>query len=228
MFFYCPLLIVLQGSGQEKLEIAGAIVIENSEETCPIPGTIRWTGSDFEGWNVIIWVSLTGGVKAGMVTDIDNNSYLTISIGDQEWMVENLNVTRYNDNTEIDSVTLNQSWAESTAGAWCYYDNNPNYNYPYGKLYNWHAVKTGKLCPTGWHVPSDMGLDDTDRLFRRSECGWRKEQRAWYCTLGYTKFRSDQSVVLQGYLEVFEPPKENSKASDYLGRTNPGFVMQIT
>jgi uncharacterized protein (TIGR02145 family) len=22
-------------------------------------------------------------------------------------------------------------------------------------LYNWYAVYTGKLCPTGWHVPSD-------------------------------------------------------------------------
>jgi uncharacterized protein (TIGR02145 family) len=24
----------------------------------------------------------------------------------------------------------------------------------YGALYNWYAVSTGKLCPTGWHVPS--------------------------------------------------------------------------
>ena len=25
----------------------------------------------------------------------------------------------------------------------------------YGALYNWHAVKTGKLAPKGWHVPTD-------------------------------------------------------------------------
>ena len=25
----------------------------------------------------------------------------------------------------------------------------------YGRLYNWYAVNTGKLCPTGWHVPSN-------------------------------------------------------------------------
>ena len=24
----------------------------------------------------------------------------------------------------------------------------------YGALYNWYAVNTGKLCPTGWHVPN--------------------------------------------------------------------------
>ena len=22
-------------------------------------------------------------------------------------------------------------------------------------MYNWYAVETGKLCPTGWHVPTD-------------------------------------------------------------------------
>ena len=22
-------------------------------------------------------------------------------------------------------------------------------------MYNWYAVNTGKLCPTGWHVPTD-------------------------------------------------------------------------
>jgi len=25
----------------------------------------------------------------------------------------------------------------------------------YGALYNWHTVNTGKLCPTGWHVPTN-------------------------------------------------------------------------
>ena len=23
------------------------------------------------------------------------------------------------------------------------------------QLYNWYAVNTGKLCPEGWHVPTD-------------------------------------------------------------------------
>jgi uncharacterized protein (TIGR02145 family) len=25
----------------------------------------------------------------------------------------------------------------------------------YGRLYNWYAVNTGNLCPSGWHVPTD-------------------------------------------------------------------------
>ncbi len=30
------------------------------------------------------------------------------------------------------------------------------YKADYGALYNWYAVGTGKLCPTGWHVPTDV------------------------------------------------------------------------
>ena len=29
-----------------------------------------------------------------------------------------------------------------------------DFKIPYGALYNWYAVNTGKLCPTGWHVPT--------------------------------------------------------------------------
>lgn len=29
------------------------------------------------------------------------------------------------------------------------------YKSTYGALYNWFTVNTSKLCPTGWHVPSD-------------------------------------------------------------------------
>ena len=43
-----------------------------------------------------------------------------------------------------------------TTGAWSHYDNDSSqYEATYGKLYNWYAVETGKLCPTGWHVPTD-------------------------------------------------------------------------
>ena len=30
-----------------------------------------------------------------------------------------------------------------------------DYQNDYGALYNWYAVSTGKLCPVGWHVPTD-------------------------------------------------------------------------
>src|SRR5574344_280575 len=89
------------------------------------------------------------------ITDIDGNTYKTVTIGTQTWMAENLKVTKYNDGIAIPNVTDNTAWSELTTGALCDYGNTTSNSETYGKLYNWHAVNTGKLCPTGWHVPSD-------------------------------------------------------------------------
>ena len=89
------------------------------------------------------------------ITDADGNVYTSVTIGTQEWMVENLRTTKYNDGTAIPNVTGNTEWGNLNTGAWCNYNNDNQYDTIYGKLYNWYAVETGKLCPTGWHVPTD-------------------------------------------------------------------------
>jgi uncharacterized protein (TIGR02145 family) len=39
---------------------------------------------------------------------------------------------------------------------YCWYNNDQTtYGETYGSLYNWYVVETGKLCPIGWHVPTD-------------------------------------------------------------------------
>ena len=93
----------------------------------------------------------------GTMTDIDGNTYKTITIGTQTWMAENLKVTKYNDSTAIPNVTDATAWSSLTTGAVCTYNNTTNADTinTYGRLYNWYAVNTAKLCPTGWHVPSD-------------------------------------------------------------------------
>lgn len=91
-----------------------------------------------------------------ILTDIDGNVYKTIKIGTQLWMKENLKTTKYNDGTLIPNVTDNTQWGKLTTGAYCWYNNDAEtHKNPYGALYNWHTIETGKLCPKGWHVSSD-------------------------------------------------------------------------
>lgn len=88
------------------------------------------------------------------ITDADGNEYQTITIGTQVWMAENLKTTSYNDGSSIPNVTDIPTWWNLTTPAYCWYENNSSFKTPFGGLYNWFAVQTGKLCPTGWHVPT--------------------------------------------------------------------------
>lgn len=89
-------------------------------------------------------------------TDGDNNNYPVVTIGTQTWMAENLKTTKYNDGTGIQLITDAILWSADISGAYCWYNNDPaTYKATYGALYNWYTVNTGKLCPTGWHMPTD-------------------------------------------------------------------------
>jgi uncharacterized protein (TIGR02145 family) len=92
----------------------------------------------------------------GTVTDIVGNVYLTVLIGTQEWMAENLRTTRYRNGLNIPNITDDFGWSQASIGAWSSFANDPANDATYGKLYNWLAVDyNSNLCPQGWHVPSD-------------------------------------------------------------------------
>lgn len=92
----------------------------------------------------------------GTVSDIEGNVYKTIEIGTQTWMAENLRTTLYSDATAIPLVADKDEWVQLTTPGYSWYDNDEEmYKDIYGAHYNWYAVGTGKLCPSGWHVPSD-------------------------------------------------------------------------
>lgn len=91
----------------QKLDAERSIRIDDSGETMPSPGTIRFNAStnDFEGWHGLYWASLTGNqYEIDEMTDQDGNSYLTVVIGTQEWMATNLRTTTYRDGNTITLV----------------------------------------------------------------------------------------------------------------------------
>jgi len=94
----------------------------------------------------------------GKITDNDNNSYETVKIGGQLWMAENLRTTHYLNGDLIETTTpatLDISSEGEPKYQWAYDGNDSNVA-TYGRLYTWYAVTDSrKVCPTGWHVPSD-------------------------------------------------------------------------
>jgi uncharacterized protein (TIGR02145 family) len=134
--------------------------------------------------------------SSGKVTDADGNVYNTVIIGTQCWMKENLKTTKYNDSTAIPNVTDNTAWVQLSTPGYCFYNNDvATYKNTYGALYNWYAVNTGKLCPAGWHVPSDaewqvlvdyLGGDHVAGGKLKSTSGWNSPNTGATNSSGFT------------------------------------------
>ncbi len=158
----------------EKLDLSGLVVslsfvdgtVEdihfvdfiNKEITCLPENGAALTE---ESTMVTITHTLSGQTTNQVITiialsDIEHNIYNTIQIGNQVWMAENLKTTKYNDGEEIALLTSESQWDDITPH-YCWYENDEvSYKEMYGALYNFHTIETGRLCPVGWHIPSEL------------------------------------------------------------------------
>ena len=113
-------------------------------------------GYELESESMGLSVRCVKDIESELLTDIDDNIYETVQIGSQIWMAENLRVSRYRNGDLIPNEIDTIDWCLIKTGACCNYENNPDYAYEYGKLYNWYAVDDKRnLAPEGWHIPSE-------------------------------------------------------------------------
>lgn len=89
----------------------------------------------------------------------DGYKYSVVPIGNQTWMAENLKATLYNDMKEIPTA-ISYGPTVPNGPAYDYYNSDIINRDIYGALYSWYTVETGKLCPVGWHVPSNSDWDE--------------------------------------------------------------------
>lgn len=98
-----------------------------------------------------LWINTSGP----NVSDVDGNSYTSVKIGSQVWMVQNLRTTKYRNGELIGTTTPDSLDTRNEI--------NPKYQWvykgyedkvaKYGRLYTWNAVSDSRnIAPTGWHV----------------------------------------------------------------------------
>lgn len=133
-------------------------------------------------------ISELGEIRAdftnGVLTILKGQSqdnFKAVTIGNQIWMVENLNVDTFRNGNPIPEAKTDEGWkkaAEERKPAWCYYKNDLKNGKKYGKLYNWYTVNDPRgLCPQGWHIPSDKDWTELiDYLGTKSIAGGKMKE----------------------------------------------------
>lgn len=147
----------------------------------------------------------------GPPKDADGNVYATVTIGDQEWLVENLKTTSLNDGTPIPEISDNIEWTNLQEPGFSWYENDENqHKEVYGALYNWYAIETGKLCPNGWHVPTAeewevlhdfLGDSAASKLKESGNAHWSLQNGDATNSTGFTALPGGYRVPVNGFRE---------------------------
>jgi uncharacterized protein (TIGR02145 family)/uncharacterized repeat protein (TIGR02543 family) len=107
-----------------------------------------------------------------LIKDCDGNTYTSVTIGSQVWIVENLMTTKYNDGSDIPLVTDSAAWTNLNTPGYCWYNNFASNKIPYGALYNGFVISTNKLAPKGWHIASAEEWDTLESYLISNRYNW--------------------------------------------------------
>lgn len=136
--------------------------------------------------------------ETGLVTDIDNNVYKTIKIGNQWWMAENLRVKTFRNGVPVYEAQENDQWI-NTISAYCLYDNNNNAP---GLLYNWLAVTDiNNIAPEGWHIPTDNDWKELEKYLGMSQ--GEADKQNWRGTIEGEKLKNEGTASWRAYDNIW-------------------------
>jgi uncharacterized protein (TIGR02145 family) len=170
--------VVKSGINGEPVTEGTIIYIGGTNISTPVVTATTGSGGDYLTYFQYIpadgFITITGPVNSKTIyaesgrtyhinfwdnasEDFDGNRYSAVEIGRMIWLGENLKTTHFSDGSGISNITDNIEWADYNSPAYSWYNNDVTNKGKYGALYNWFAVRDSKgICPTGWHVPSDI------------------------------------------------------------------------
>ena len=98
-----------------------------------------------------------------LVSDFDGNTYKTVKIGSQTWLLENLKTTHFLNGDLIPTtspVNLDITSEGSPVYQWPVNGNESEVD-DYGRLYTWYTLTDPRgVCPLGWHVSSNAEWEE--------------------------------------------------------------------
>ena len=148
-------------------------LLSANADTVDIQGVLTLQNDLVVGGNINVGGNIKPIAKACI--DGDGYTYITVIIGNQVWMAENLRTTRYSNGNLIGTTTL--------PGDTIYFLTEPRYQWPYsgiegyaatfGRLYTWWAAAdTRNICPTGYHLPGNAEWDELTQYLETNGYGY--------------------------------------------------------
>ena len=183
--------------------------------------------------SVVSFMRYNDGIAGSFTDSRDGNVYQTITIGNQDWMAENLKYLPKVVGPATGSNTSPYYYVYDYDGTYVYAAKATNNYKTYGVLYNWPAAMAGStssnanpsgvqgVCPTGWHLPSDAEFTQlTDYLGGLAIAGGKLKEAGtahWESTWGTTN--ETGFTALPGGCRYYNGTFESIGKSCYLRST---------
>ena len=155
-------------------------------------------------------------------------AYQTVQVGDQCWFAENcrylpeVSIPTDESTTEPYYYVFNYEGTDVEAAV-------ATSNYAtYGVLYNWTAVMTSEICPSGWHIASDeewqtleifLGMSESDAAYagccRGTDQGYQMKSTTVWGSIGAGSNTSGLTCLPGGFLNFVSWPWNQLLTSGY-------------